>query len=242
MESLHMNDKDIVVPGDLLASGMGYLPSKGSYRDGEKVYANRVGLLSVEGKVLKVVPLSGNYAPKIGDKLIGQVTDVLFSGWRVDLFGPYSAVLGVKDATSEFIGRGANLAELFGLGDLIVCKIVNVTSQKLIDVSLKGPGLQKLKGGRTLKVNAAKVPRIIGKDSSMLGMIMQATGIKIAVGMNGIVWIDGTPEGEVVAVETIEKIQNEAHLSGLTNKIKDFLEHKTGKKVVAQAIPAEGES
>ena len=236
MESLHMKDKDVVVPGDLLASGMGYLPSNGAYRDGDKLYANRVGLLSVEGKVLKVVPLSGSYSPKIGDRLIGQVNDVLFSGWRVDLFGPYSAVLGVKDATSEFIGRGANLAELFGLGDLVVCKIVNVTSQKLIDVSLKGPGLRKLKGGRTINVNCAKVPRIIGKDGSMVGMINQATGVNIVVGMNGLVWLDGAPEGEVIAIETIRKIENEAHLSGLTNKIKEFLLQKTGKNVEPQAM------
>ncbi|MBI4145073.1 RNA-binding protein [Candidatus Woesearchaeota archaeon] len=240
MESLHMKDRDVVVPGDIVATGMGFLPSKGTYRESDKVIADRVGLLSVEGKVLKVVPLTGGYAPKIGDRVIGQVNDVLFSGWRVDLFGPYSAVLGVKDATNEFIGRGANLAEIFGLGDIVVCKLINVTSQKLIDVSLRGPGLRQLKGGRLIKVNAAKVPRIIGKDGTMVSMIKQATGINIVVGMNGMVWIDGTPEGEVVAAETIQKIQDEAHLGGLTNRIKDFLEQKTGKKVEPRAMQ-EGE-
>lgn len=235
-----MKDRDVVVPGDIVATGMGFLPSKGTYRESDKVIADRVGLLSVEGKVLKVVPLTGGYAPKIGDRVIGQVNDVLFSGWRVDLFGPYSAVLGVKDATNEFIGRGANLAEIFGLGDIVVCKLINVTSQKLIDVSLRGPGLRQLKGGRLIKVNAAKVPRIIGKDGTMVSMIKQATGINIVVGMNGMVWIDGTPEGEVVAAETIQKIQDEAHLGGLTNRIKDFLEQKTGKKVEPRAMQ-EGE-
>ena len=240
MEELKMQDKAIVVPGDTVAQGMGFLPSKGTYRENDKIIANRVGLLSVEGKVLKVVPLAGNYMPKIGDRVIGQVSDVLFSGWRVELFGPYSSVLGVKDATNEFIGRGANLAEIFALGDLVVCKIVNVTSQKLIDVSLRGPGFRKLKGGRLLKVSSAKVPRIIGKDGSMVSMIKQATGVNVVVGMNGMVWLDGTPEGEIVAVETIEKIQAEAHMPGLTNKIKEFLEQKTGKKVEPRAL-AEGE-
>lgn len=236
MESLHAKDKDVVVPGDIIATGMGYLPSRGTYRDGDKIIANRVGLLSVEGKVTKVVPLSGNYAPKVGDKVIGRVEDLLFSGWRVHLFGPYSGVMNVKDATSEFIGRGANLAEIFALGDLLVCKIVNVTSQKLIDVSLKGPGLRKLKGGRLLKVQAAKVPRIIGKDGSMVSMMSQATGAHVIVGMNGMVWIDGNPEGEIVVAETIQKIQDEAHLPGLTDKVKKFLEEKTGKKVEPRAL------
>ena len=179
METLHYQDKDVVVPGDIIATGMGYLPSKGAYRDNDKVIATRVGLLSIEGKVLKVVPLTGGYSPRIGDRVIGQISDVLFSGWRVELFGPYSAVLGVKDATTEFLGRGANLSEIFALGDLVVCKIINVTSQKLVDIALKGPGLRKLKGGRLLKVNAAKIPRVIGKDGSMVSMIKQATGVNI---------------------------------------------------------------
>jgi exosome complex component RRP4 len=240
METVNMKDKDVVVPGDIVATGMGFLPSKGTYRDGDRIIASQLGLLSIEGKVLKVVPLAGNYSPKIGDRVIATVNDVLFSGWRVDLYGPYSAVLGVKDATNEFIGRGANLAEIFALSDVIVCKIVNVTSQKLIDVSLRGPGLRKLKGGRILQVNAMKVPRIIGKDGSMISMIKQATGVNLVVGMNGIVWMDGTPEGEVLAVETIKKIQYEAHLPGLTNTIKEFLEKRTGLKVEPRAMQ-EGE-
>lgn len=240
MEELKMKDKDVVVPGDIVAQGMGFLPSKGTYRDSDKIIANQIGLLSVEGKVLKVVPLAGGYLPKIGDRVIGQVSDVLFSGWRVELYGPYSAVMGVKDATNEFIGRGANLAEIFGLGDIVVCKISNVTSQKLIDVSLRGPGLRKLKGGRLIKVGPMKVPRIIGKDGSMVSMIKQATGVNIVVGMNGMVWLDGSPEGEILAVETIDKIQNEAHHAGLTNTIKAFLESKSGKKVEPRAMQ-EGE-
>lgn len=240
MEELKMKDKSVVVPGDIIATGMGFLPSRGTYRDEDKVMALKVGLLSVEGKVLKVVPLRATYDPKIGDRIIGKVIDVLLSGWRIDFWGAYSGVMNVKDATSEFIVRGANLAEYFKIDDLIVCKIVNVTSQKLIDISLKGPGLRKLKGGRLVDVNPAKVPRIIGKDGSMVSMIKQATGVTITVGMNGVVWIDGTPEGEILAVEAIRKIEAEAHLSGLTNKVKEFLEKKSGKKVEPRAL-REGE-
>ena len=70
----------------------------------------------------------------------------------------------------------------------------------------------------------------------MVSMMNQATGVNIAVGMNGMVWIDGTPEGEVIVSETIQKIQDEAHLPGLTDKIKAFLEQKTGKKVEPRAM------
>ena len=45
------------------------------------------------------------------------------------------------------------------------------------------------------------------------------------------IWIDGSPKDEVIAVEAIEMIQEKAHVPGLTDKVKGFLEKKTGKPV-----------
>ena len=47
------------------------------------------------------------------------------------------------------------------------------------------------------------------------------------------VWIDGEPENEVIAVEAIKLVEAEAHKSGLTDRVSKFLEEKTGKKVEA---------
>lgn len=230
-DQLLVQDRQIVVPGEELAKGMGFLPSKGTYRDNESIRAGRLGLASVDGKVIKLVPLAGNYLPKAGDVIITRVFDVPMSGWRLDTATPYSAMLPVKDATSDFIPRGADLSQYFTIGDYLVVKITNVTSQMLIDVSLKGPGLRKLDGGRILKVNANKVPRIIGKQGSMVSMIKQATDCKIIVGQNGLIWITGEPSQELIAVEAIKTIEAKSHLSGLTDTIKTFLEEKTGKQV-----------
>jgi len=81
------------------------------------------------------------------------------------------------------------LTKYFDIGDYVMAKIINVTSQKLVDVTMKGPGLRKLKGGRIIQVNPYKVPRIIGKAGSMVTMIKDATGCRILVGQNGLVWI-----------------------------------------------------
>ncbi len=129
----------------------------------------------------------------------------------------------LKDATSEFIQRGADLTQFFALGEWLVAKIVNVTSQKLIDVSMKGPGLRKLKGGRVIRVNPQKVPRIIGKDGSMVTLIKESTGCNIIVGQNGLVWLDGAPEAQLLVEKTIRKIEEESHLTGLTERIGAFL-------------------
>ena len=227
-----IKDKDIAVPGEKLAQGMGYLPGPGTYRDGEYIVAGTLGLVSIEARTIRLINLSGRYIPKRGDTIICKVVDVNFSGWRLETNCAYSAMLSVKDATSDFVARGADLTQYYNIGDYLVCKITNVTSQKLIDVTIKGPGLRGLKGGRIVRVNTHKVPRIIGKQGSMVSMIKNATGCKITVGQNGLVWLQGEPKGELIVIKTLKKIEEESHLGGLTDRIKEFLEKETGQKIV----------
>jgi len=225
MTDILIKEKSVVVPGEELATGMDYLPGFGTYRDENNIIANKLGILNIEGRAIKVIPLSGQYVPKRGDTIIGKVEDVSFFGWRLDTNSGYSAVLPVKDGTSDFVSRGADLTGYYTFGDYLVTKIINVTSQKLIDVTMKGPGLRKLEEGRIITVNAHKVPRIIGKQGSMVTMIKQYTDCRIIVGQNGVIWIQGSPEGELLSVKTIKEIEEKAHINGLTEMIKNFLEN-----------------
>lgn len=238
-DKLLITDKVLVVPGQELASGLGFIPGANTYRLQESVRAARLGLASVDGKVIKLVPLSGQYLPRLHDRVIGQVVDVLMTGWRLDLSGPYTAVMSMKEATSSFVPRGADLTQFFALGDVVVSKITNVTSQKLIDVTMRGPGLRKLQGGRIVSVNPQKVPRIVGKDASMVNMIKDATGCQIVVGQNGLIWIDGPAADQLVVVEVFNKIQEESHLSGLTERVSVFLKGKCKPRPVAKRVEGE---
>lgn len=230
MGKLITKQREIAVPGEVLAEGMDNLPGAGTHREGENILAGKLGLVYIDGRTIKLIPLSGVYIPKRGDTIICEVIDVSFSGWRLETHSPYSAMLSMKEGTSEFIARGADLTQYYDLGDQVVCTITNVTSQKLVDVTMKGPGLRKLTGGRTIEVDSTKVPRIIGKQGSMVTMIKQVTGCNIVVGQNGMVWILGNPASELLAIQAIRKIEKESHLSGLTDKIKEFLE-KGSKKL-----------
>jgi len=238
-ERLLVKDKDVVVPGEVLATGMNYLPGQGTYRLEGQIMANRLGLIMIDGKVLKSLPLAGRYMPKKYDMIVGKVIDILMSGWRMEINSPYSAVLPLKDASFSYIAKGADLTRYFELEDYAVVKITNVTSQNLVDVTCKGPGLFKLRGGRIILVNTNKVPRIIGKKGSMVSMIKRATDCKIIVGQNGMAWLSGEPEMEVIAVNTIGMIEEQSHISGLTEKIKDYLEKATGRKIEVMAEAAE---
>jgi exosome complex component RRP4 len=224
MNELIVNNKDIVVPGDILAEGMEFLPGTGTYRLGDKIRAQGVGLAIVDRKVIRLVPLAGRYIPKKGDTIIGYVVDILMSGWRIELGSAYQAVLPLQEASTEYIEKGSNLRQYFDFNEYICAKITQVTSQKLIDISLKGPGLKKLYGGRVVKINPYKVPRLIGKQGSMVSLIKQYTGSMIIVGQNGVTWVKNDDvEKEIITIETIKKIEENAHISGLTDKIKAYL-------------------
>ncbi len=240
MGQLLIQDKEITLPGDEIAEGMDFIPAAGCYRDGEKVVAGKLGLISVDGRLIKIIPLAGRYVPKKGDTIICKVIDVTFSGWRVDTNSAYSAMLGLKDAVSDFVERGADLTKYYEINDYIVAKIINVTSQKLVDLTMKGPGLRKIQGGRIITVAPTKVPRIIGKQGSMVSMIKDATGCRIIVGQNGMVWIQGEPAQEIRAVEVIRKIEAEAHISGLTDIIKSYLSENKGENNVNVGLEIKG--
>lgn len=229
MSELIVKEKEIVVPGEKLAKGMDYLPGENTFRDKDMIRSNKLGLSIVEGRAIKIVPVSGVYLPKKGDTVIGTVKDITYSGWMFDIGCAYRAMLSLKDATSDFIARGADLTKYYSFGDLVVAKIYNVTSQNLIDLTLKGPGLRKLEGGRVVNVIPNKVPRIIGKSGSMISMIKEATNCQIVVGQNGIIWVSGEPEDEIIAVNTIKKIEKESHKSGLTDEIQKYLKSIKGE-------------
>jgi exosome complex component RRP4 len=231
LSELKVKEKEIVVPGDVLAEGMEYLPAAGTYRENDKIIASRLGLVNVDRRLIKIIPLTGRYLPKKNDIIVGRVTDITIGGWRLDINSAYSSMLSMKDATSDFIRKGEDLTRWFAIGDYMVTKIVNVTSQNLVDLTMRGPGLRKVKGGRILAVNCNKVPRIIGKGGSMVGLIKKATDCNIIVGQNGFVWVSGNPESEALAEVAIRMIEDNSHVSGLTEAVKDFLEKKTGRKL-----------
>lgn len=230
MSELKIKDKDIVVPGEILAEGMDYLPAGGAFRENDKIVSSQIGLVVIEGRLVRVIPLKGKYVPKREDTVIGKILDMSFSNWYVDIDCANDAVLSARE-TSEFVERGADLSQYYTYGDLIVAKISNVT-RSTVELSMKEPGLRKLIGGRLIKIDSSKVPRVIGKKGSMINVIKEKTGCRITVGQNGLVWIQGEPDNELIAVEAIQKINNESHKEGLTEEIAKYLDEITSKRGV----------
>jgi len=227
MSNLLVEEKQIVYPGQVIANGMDFLPSANVLRDKDELVATKIGMISLNGRFVKIIPLTGPYVPRDGDIVIGRVTAMGPFGWRVNIGLPSEAVIPLKDGSSDYLQRDADLSKYYNFGDHVVAQVTKVYNGKLFDLTMKGPGLRKLAPGRLMTIGAAKVPRVIGKKGSMISMIKDHTNCKVSVGQNGIVWISGDePAMEIRAVEAIRLIEKESHTSGLTDRVKEFLEKK----------------
>jgi len=220
------NTREIVVPGDLLAISS-KRPGPGTYSQGGKIFASQLGIKSVRPDSISVVPLAGQYVPIAGDLVVGKIVDVGASNWLVDINSPYPSPLHVNEVPwrVEF----GETRKFMQVGDIVLLKIVGVDELKRISVSMQDHGLRKLTGGMVIEVSPSKVPRVIGKNGSMIQMLKNETACRIYVGQNGRIWIDGELDNIVRAVQAIKMIEDEAHNLGLTEKVKEFLEKSSNK-------------
>ncbi len=229
--NLLKNDKEFVVPGDNIVSSMEFLPGKNTFRDGDSIYSKRLGIVHLENHVISVVPLSGGYTPQMGDMVIGEVDDVQSNGWFIDIKSPHSAYLSLSGVRG-FIRQGTDLTTVFSAGELIYVKIASYNKQG-VSLSMFDDRARKLSNGKIIIVEPVKVPRIIGKQGSMISLIKMKTGSNIVVGQNGLIWINGGDDA--LATTVIKMVETESHKEGLTDRIEKYLEEHAPKTPIQPA-------
>lgn len=225
---IFVEDKDIVVPGDILADEE-YHSGRGTFKEDNKICSSLVGLVAIRDKKISVIPLQSKYIPKRGDVVIGEVTEIRFSMWNLDINSPYS---GFLPASEVFGKEKRDLNKTFNVGDVLFLRVIEVDEVKKVKLGLKGRGLGKFRGGIIVYITPTKVPRLIGKRGSMINMIKDETRCEVVVGQNGMVWIKGDPSMERVAEKVINMIEEQAHTSGLTDRVRNMLLELLGKEDV----------
>ena len=223
--------REIVVPGDLLAEG-DYIAGENTFKEGNRIYASRVGLIEYANKKIQVVALRAFYVPRVGDTVIGKVVEVGVSGWIVDINSPYLALLRASDVLERgFNPRKDDLTAIYDVGDMIIAKIISYdrTQNPLLTVNERGLG--KISRGQIVQITPTKIPRVIGRKGSMINVIKRETGCNIVLGQNGLILVSGRSlENERLAVMAIRKIEEEAHTSGLTDRITEMLRKEKEKR------------
>ncbi len=227
MGKIYVANRQLVKPGDLLAEGSDIKAGDYTYREDDKIYSSILGLSEVDNKQVSVIPLEGTPLPKEGDIVIGLIIGVGITNWVVDIKGPYKAILNANEALESFNPITDDLRKYLDIGDYIVAKIIVFDRTRNPMLTIKGKGLGKITEGIVIDVKPSRVPRIIGKKKTMLNVLTEMTGCNIIVGQNGRIWIRCPDKKlEKIVVKAIRKIEAEAHIPGLTERIKKFIEEE----------------
>jgi len=196
--------KRIILPGELIFNGVKRLNH--TYVSNSKTYAAIVGMYDEEHGTL--IPLEGVWLPNIGENVVGVVASERNSVYKVML----------TDFVEGLIILDRYSREHFSVGGVVRATISEVERKNRVILERYGV----LKGGILLNIKPVKIPRVIGRGDTMIKQLTDLTGSQIVVGRNGLVWIN---RGNVdLAISALIKIENEAHTSGLTERIKQMLE------------------
>ncbi|MEM2838912.1 MAG: exosome complex RNA-binding protein Rrp4 [Thermoplasmata archaeon] len=215
-------ERELVLPGEFLAEGK-LKAGSGTYMENGKIFAAQLGIKSIRSNFVNVVPLAGQYIPKVGDQVIGMIIDIGPSNWLTEINSPYPAPLHITEVPWR-VDFG-DTARYLKVGDVILAKVLMVDEVKHIQVTMKERGLRKLQGGQIIEIPHSKVPRVIGRNGSMIQMIKEYTNCRIIVGQNGRIWLDGDVDDIAIAAKAIRTIDREAQCLGLTERLKAFLEN-----------------
>ncbi len=156
----------------------------------------------------RFIPLVGTYRPRRGDHVVGIVVDVKgTAGYLVDINTALFAFLPMSDTRFRLrLGDSifAKIKEVGPAGEVVLWDIVRLRKGKIIEFLPK------------------RVPRLIGKNSSMLNTLSSGTNTKIYVGANGYVHVSG---GDIpLALHLIKLVEKKAHTSGLTAEVEKIIE------------------
>ena len=221
LESKHRH----VLPGDFITTSPLRLQDN-VVLDGKRIISTTIGLSDVSTDNVRVISLTGIYIPKIDDLIIGKIEYIFGNSWFADINSCYQGMLLGQDV----FGRGSyptnsEMKNRLGKGDIILAKIANFDRQREPLISIADNNLGKIDSGELIKISPSKIPRLIGKQGSMIQTIEGSTNATITVGQNGVIVVScDETNGLLKALTAIRMIDEQAHIINLTDKVKKMLE------------------
>jgi len=194
--------------------------------EGKRIISTTIGLSDVSDDSVRVISLTGVYLPKTDDLVIGTIQYIHGNSWFADINSCYQGMLLGQDV----FGRGSyptksEMEERLSKGDIIFAKIANSDRQREPLISIADQSLGKIDSGELVKISPTKIPRLIGKQGSMIQTIEGSTNATITVGQNGLIVVScDETNGLLKALAAIRMVDEQAHLVNLTDKVKKMLE------------------
>jgi exosome complex component RRP4 len=211
-------ERRVVLPGEKIAEGR--LSAPNTFFHDNVTYASVIGMVDDEGRY---IPLENRYRAAVGDVVVGIVTDVRHAGYEVDLNLPEGGFIPTRDVRLTL-----------QLADLVICRVKSVNEVGDVDLG----EVRRLPKGKIVDFPSAKVPRLIGKKSSMIGLLKDYAGGDIMVGNNGYVWMSEKCDMPLL-LKAIKLVERKAHKSGLTDEVAAMLSKERGARPDRAAVEGE---
>ncbi|MFP3214285.1 MAG: hypothetical protein RXO71_03180 [Nitrososphaeria archaeon] len=216
----------LVVPGEIVAKG-NFRSWVNVLKKGEEYLSLFVGRAEISGGRVRVIRLSGPYIPKVGDFVIGVVTDVQ----------PLAATLDINSYVNGYILANAffkrridpskfDLSNKVNIGDLVAARVKKIERGK--DIVLQPDQKWKVEGDAIFYISPAKAHYLYASRSRIPSKIKELTGAELRLGANGIVVVKGDLKKIEMVKKALDVIESTYNLNGLYGEIIKVLS-KDGK-------------
>ena len=235
--------RELVVPGEILTEDTkNYLPGRGTIfnKDRTKIISLNIGLKQVKRNYINVIPLRGFYTPRPGDKVIALITDKNPVKYICDINAKDRGILKPKNTVARGKPRGYrggapdrqdNSTDKYDIGDILIVKVLAADRLNKPELTTVGKYLGKRHDGLVITIDTPKIPRIIGRSGSMIKMLKNLTKSNIFVTQNGRIWLKSEDIAyERLLIDAIRKIEKEAHTTGLTDRMSEYIENEKKKR------------
>lgn len=221
--TLVIKNRQLVLPGDKLATKASeYLLGRGVYKEADTIFSAVRGLANIEERKISVIPFNTVYLPQKYQQVIGKVVGTNQNGWWVDIGTSTNAFLYYTEGGIFIRDEDrSNLEKFYPIGSYICAKIKEI-DYPYVYLTMRGSFFKNFVGGKILRINPSKVPRVLGKHNSMIATIQRYSRARIVVGYNGYIYVRGTPKAEEAIIQILDYIEKNAHKEGVT----DFVEKK----------------
>lgn len=201
--------KRIVVPGELITD-KNVKTGENVFIKGNCIYSSVLGILNESDDFVNVVPLNGPYTPVVNDAIVCIIKNVTNNGYIIDINSHSDCFLPKSLVTKELSAGQMLLARVKEVDGADVAELDNINILPLANI---------------IAVPSVKVPRIIGKNNSMLNVLKKYTQSNIIVGRNGWIWC--TSKNLALLENAINMIVNNSQKSNLTNTVEEYLKRNS---------------
>ena len=119
-----MNQKQSVIPGDIIATG-DYRPEQNVVLVGDKLISTAIGFSETSDDSVSVIPITGFYTPNADDLIIGKVISHNALSWEVDINSCYPGILLASDIFGkDYSPSRDDLSLKLNIGDIVLARVI----------------------------------------------------------------------------------------------------------------------